>query len=177
MTWNYWTNCTPTWTEVLKKSLSLNISCFNLMEDFPAVFSRIPVATKSKAWVWGRLLSGIAGSNPFKDLDVFWRSCVRASLICLWMTTNKMQIPLANLFIPNQLYMFRAMSSPIIRSTWLYLHLLILSTSIAAGWCHGWDGTPSHPWHRPAATSVDNIRSCKYSQVLLMMGDDIARNM
>ena len=27
---------------------------------------------------------------------------------------------LAYLFIPNQLYMFRAMSSPIIRSTWLY---------------------------------------------------------
>jgi hypothetical protein len=24
---------------------------------------------------------------------------------------------------------------------------------------------------------VDNIRSCKYSQVLLMMGEDIARNM
>jgi len=30
------------------------------------------------------------------------------------------------LFIPNQLYMFRAMFSPIIRSTWLYLQLLIL---------------------------------------------------
>ena len=45
------------------------------------------------------------------------------------------------LFIPNQLYMFRATSSPIIRSTWLYLQLLTLSTDIAAGWCHGWDGT------------------------------------
>ena len=39
---------------------------------------------------------------------------------------------LAYLFIPNQLYMFRAMSSPIIRSTWLYLQHLILSTDIAA---------------------------------------------
>jgi hypothetical protein len=27
------------------------------------------------------------------------------------------------------------------------------------------------------AIPVDNIRSCKYSQVLLMMGEDIARNM
>jgi len=45
---------------------------------------------------------------------------------------------LAYLFIPNQLYMFRAMSSPIIRSTWLYLQDLILSTGIAVGWCHGW---------------------------------------
>ena len=32
------------------------------------------------------------------------------------------------LFIPNQLYMFRAMSSPIIGSTWLYLQRLILYT-------------------------------------------------
>ena len=36
---------------------------------------------------------------------------------------------------------------------------------------------PSHPWHQPAAISMNNIRSCKYSQVLLMMGEDIARNM
>ena len=31
--------------------------------------------------------------------------------------------------------------------------------------------------HRPAATQVDYIRSCKYNQVLLMMGENIARNM
>ena len=43
---------------------------------------------------------------------------------------------LSYLFIPNQLYMFRAMSSPIVRSTSLYLQHLILSTGIAAGWCH-----------------------------------------
>ena len=48
---------------------------------------------------------------------------------------------LVYLFIPNQLYVFRAMSSPIIRKIWLYLQLLILSNDIAAGWCHGWDGT------------------------------------
>ena len=51
---------------------------------------------------------------------------------------------LAYLFITNQLYMFRATSSPIIRSTWLYLQLLILSTDTAAGWCHGWDGNFSN---------------------------------
>ena len=54
---------------------------------------------------------------------------------------------LAYLFIPNQLYIFRAMSSPVIRSTWLYLQHLILSTGIAAGWCHGWDGTQFHLTH------------------------------
>ena len=31
--------------------------------------------------------------------------------------------------------------------------------------------------HQSAATSVDNIRSCSYSDVLLMMGENIARNM
>ena len=44
---------------------------------------------------------------------------------------------LAYLFIPSQLCMFRAMFSPIIRSTFLYLQPLILSTDIAAGWYHG----------------------------------------
>ena len=54
---------------------------------------------------------------------------------------------LAYLFIPNPLYMFRAMSSPIIRSTWLYLQLLRLSINIAASWCHEWDGTEFHLIH------------------------------
>jgi hypothetical protein len=30
----------------------------------------IPVAARSKAWVYGRSLAGIAGSNPAKDMDV-----------------------------------------------------------------------------------------------------------
>ena len=46
-------------------------------------------------------------------------------------------IILAYLFIPNQLYVFQAMSSPIIRCTRLYLQLLILSTYTVASWCHG----------------------------------------
>jgi len=55
----------------------------------------------------------------------------------------------------------------------------MLSTGIAVGWCHGLNGTggPSLPLHKPAAIKVDNIRRCKYSQVLLMMKEDIARNM
>jgi len=44
---------------------------------------------------------------------------------------------LAYLCIPNQLYMFRVTSSPIIRSTQLYLQILVMSTEVAAGWCHG----------------------------------------
>jgi hypothetical protein len=29
-----------------------------------------PVAARSKAWVWGRSLAGIAGSNPAEGVDV-----------------------------------------------------------------------------------------------------------
>ena len=56
------------------------------------------------------------------------------------MTTNKMKILwLIYLFLVSSTCFGR--SSPIIRSTWLYLKLLVLTTDIAAGWCHGWDGT------------------------------------
>jgi len=75
--------------------------------------------------------------------------------------------------------MFRTMFSPIIRSTWLYLQYLVLFTKVAAGRCHGWVETAvsTHPWHQPAATWVNTTRYCKYNQVLLMMGENIARNM
>jgi len=31
----------------------------------------------------------------------------------------------------------------------------------------------THPWHHPAATWVNTTRCCKYSQVVLMMGENI----
>jgi len=82
-------------------------------------------------------------------------------------------------FYLSQLYMFRAMFSPIISSTWLYLQHLVIFTNVAAGLCHGWVGTqfPAHSWHQPAAILVNMTRCCKYSQVFLMMGENIARNM
>jgi hypothetical protein len=67
--------------------------------------------------------------------------------------------------------MFQAMFSPIIGSTWLYLQYLVVFTQVAAGWCLGWVETAL------AATWVNSTRYCKYSQVLLMMGESIARNM
>jgi hypothetical protein len=38
----------------------------------------IPVAARSKAWVCGRSLSGIVGSNPAGGMDVclLWVSCI-----------------------------------------------------------------------------------------------------
>jgi len=66
--------------------------------------------------------------------------------------------------------MFRAMFSPIIGSTWMYLQYLGVFTQVAAGWCPEWVET--HPWHQPAATWVNTPRYCKNSQVLLMMGEN-----
>ena len=34
------------------------------------MYSLIPVATQSKAWVYGRLLGEIAGLNSARDMDV-----------------------------------------------------------------------------------------------------------
>jgi len=39
----------------------------------------IPVAARSKAWVCGRSLSGIAGSNPTGGMDVCRECCVLSS--------------------------------------------------------------------------------------------------
>jgi hypothetical protein len=36
---------------------------------------------------------------------------------------------------------------------------------------------PANPWHQPAATLVNITRCCKYSQVFLIMGENIAQNM
>jgi hypothetical protein len=131
--------------------------------------------------------------------------------------------------IPSQLYVFRAMFSPIIRSTWLYLQYLVMFTQVAVGWCLEWVETElcglwgvhctlhnphssvqctphnphssvhctphnphssvhctphnphssisTHSRHQPTATWVNITRYCKYSQVLLMMGENITRNM
>jgi hypothetical protein len=50
-----------------------------------------------------------------------------------------------------------------------------MSTDIAFGWC--WVlGVPLNTQHQPATSSVDNTRSCSYSEMFLMMGENIARN-
>jgi len=110
---------------------------------------------------------------------IVWTEC-----FIIMEATNKMHIYIyiyiyiyiGSFFIPSQLYMFDAMFSPIIRSTWLYLQHLVVFTLVASGWCHGWIET-RHEWHQPTATGVNITRCCKYSQVLLMMGENIVRNM
>ena len=36
----------------------------------------VPVAARSKAWVCGRALAGVVGSNPVGDMDVCSECCV-----------------------------------------------------------------------------------------------------
>jgi len=53
-----------------------------------------------------------------------------------------------------------------------------MSTDVAAGWCQQQlKSVPPNAQHQPAATLVDITRSCSYSDMLLMMGKNIARNM
>jgi len=51
-------------------------------------------------------------------------------------------------------------------TTTLQLYRLVYSIALS-----------THPRHQPAATWVNTTKYCKYSQVLLMMGENIARNM
>jgi len=62
------------------------------------------------------------------------------------------------------------------------LTLFTVSGSIHSSCCRlvswmSWNCIQTHPKHQPAATWVNTTRYCKYSQVLLLMGENIARNM
>ena len=45
---------------------------FNKFNDFTYADEPIPVAQLSRAWVYGRLIAGIAGSNPAGSLKAFF---------------------------------------------------------------------------------------------------------
>jgi hypothetical protein len=71
--------------------------------------------------------------------------------------------------------MFHALFSPNIRSTWLYLQCLVLFIQVAANWCPEW---VENLFRTPAGNILEDItRYCKYSQVLLMLGENNAWNM
>jgi hypothetical protein len=53
--------------------------------------------------------------------------------------------------------------------------VISISSIILASW--SLKSVPSHPRYQPPAISVDNTWSCKYSYVLLMMGETLAWNM
>ena len=57
-------------------SITDMIDRFNAVRIFK-IYMSIPVAVHSKAWVCGRLVVGIVGSNPAGDMDVsLWALCV-----------------------------------------------------------------------------------------------------
>jgi len=59
----------------------------------------------------------------------------------------------------------------------------VICNSTIVGWKSvgiyqaSWNAISTHPWHQPAATLVNTNRYCKCSQVLLIMAENIARNM
>ena len=101
---------------------------------------------------------------------------------------NQQDATFHNLFISvRRSTCFRRFFPSIIRSSKLHIQrqvfvrpILVPAASLArlaAG--IGWNWlklVPPSTQHQPAATSVDNTRSCSYSDMLLMMGENIARN-
>jgi len=59
-------------------------------------------------------------------------------------------------------------ASKLYYSFWYYTH-------IAASWYHGNAGTL--PWYQPTATYMCNTRRCNTVSMLLMISENIARNM
>jgi hypothetical protein len=67
------------------------------------------------------------------------------------------------IFIPSQLYMFRAKFSPIIGSAWLYLQHLVVFTQVAAGWCHAFQLIHYTSWQRLEWILPDTVNTVKCS--------------
>jgi hypothetical protein len=80
-------------------------------------------------------------------------------------------VKVANKMLPYRLIYYSKLALHVLGDVFAHYqeHLTILTVS---GSVH-----PSCFWHQLAATWVNNTRYCKYSQVLLMMGENIARNM
>jgi hypothetical protein len=82
--------------------------------------------------------------SPTWKSPLGWRSWDRASWYNYERNPTRCNYTrTGSLIIPRQLYMFRAMFSPIIRNILLYLQYLVVFTQVAAGWCLGWVGNVS----------------------------------
>jgi hypothetical protein len=88
--------------------------------------------------------------------------------------TNKMQLYVLIYYSKSALHV----SGDVFAHHQQHLTVCTASGSIHPSCCRlvSWMGL-THPRHQPAATWVNTTRYCKYSQVLLMMGEKINRNM
>jgi len=97
-------------------------------------------------------------------------------------STNEMQLYRSNLLFLVSSTCFGWCFCSIIRSTWLYLHHLVIFTTVAAGWCHGWVGTTAlhvsgdvfahHQEHFTVFTSSGYIHHCRCRLVSWMSWND-----
>jgi len=51
-------------------TLCLVVAMHRRLHDLTASINRVNLTAPSKAWVWGRSLAGIAGSNPASGMKV-----------------------------------------------------------------------------------------------------------
>ena len=91
--------------------------------------------------------------------------------------TNKMQIYRLIYYFKSALHV----SGDVFAYHQEHLTVFTVSGSIHTGCCRlvswmSWNFVSTHPRQRPAGNWVNTTRYCKYSQVLLMMGENIARN-
>ena len=108
-------------------------------------------------------------TDPHQAISTkLWTKCDAVQIIFLGNDVSNQQDATTFSFINllNQPYMFRAIDSPILRSTFDCIHsfwyhaLTMLSTGATAEM----KPVPSQPWHRSAAGSVHCTKSCVYSQ-------------
>jgi len=83
--------------------------------------------------------------------------------------TNKMQLYRLIYYSKSALHV----SGDVFTHHQEHLTIFTVSDSIHPRHCFA---VSTHPSHQPAATWVNTTRYCKYSQVLLIMGENIARN-
>jgi hypothetical protein len=102
--------------------------------------------------------------------------------------SNKMQRHTVYLYLETALHVSGGTSTHHQERIQLYLSIGICHTvpaicryrgRVGTGWSVLWvaNAVSTHQIHQPTATWVNTTRYYKYSQVLLMMGENIARNM
>jgi len=62
-----------------------------LTVDYEGVFNLLPIplAARSEAWVCGRSVAGIVGSNPAGGIDVSRECCVFSGSLCVGLFTRQ----------------------------------------------------------------------------------------
>jgi len=112
-----------------------------------------------------------AKQTPIDKVTRCWRSWIRAS----WYNyENDQQDALYKLIYYSKSALH--VSGDVFAHHQEHLTVFTVSGSVLVVSWMSLNGVSTHPRYQPAAAWVNTTRYCKYSQVLLMMGENIARN-